>query len=163
MTGEEIRARRKALHLSQTELAAKLGVTLNTVARWERSELTIGSAGAIGLALDALHHQNQERLIKARARLKALRSHVPNSRYVRYRYVQEFHSILDELGETSSCDLADFMIPEDDCSYTGNTYRIEDLYCERSFLLMRVDGVLAYFVLKASHKRARIGFKPSSS
>jgi putative transcriptional regulator len=36
MTGSEVRRIRKRLGLTQVELAAKIGVTSNTVARWER-------------------------------------------------------------------------------------------------------------------------------
>jgi putative transcriptional regulator len=35
MTGKEVKQARKRLNLSQAKLAARLGVTSNTVARWE--------------------------------------------------------------------------------------------------------------------------------
>lgn len=38
MTGTELKAQRTRLGLTQLELAAKLGVTANSVARWERGE-----------------------------------------------------------------------------------------------------------------------------
>lgn len=41
MISNELLSRRKALGLSQSELAAKLEVAPNTVARWERGERTI--------------------------------------------------------------------------------------------------------------------------
>jgi DNA-binding transcriptional regulator YiaG len=41
MTKKEFRAVRGKLELSQTELAIELGVTLRTVARWERGEFPI--------------------------------------------------------------------------------------------------------------------------
>lgn len=54
MTGVELRARRKALGLSQGRLAKRLGVSSNTVARWERGELTIGRPEMVGMSLDQI-------------------------------------------------------------------------------------------------------------
>ncbi|HYG76349.1 MAG TPA: helix-turn-helix domain-containing protein [Planctomycetota bacterium] len=42
MTGKELRSIRDRLQLTQEKLARNLGVTPNTVARWERGEMTIG-------------------------------------------------------------------------------------------------------------------------
>lgn len=41
MIGDELKARRAKLELSQTKLAKRLGVTSTTVARWERDESPI--------------------------------------------------------------------------------------------------------------------------
>lgn len=57
LSGDELRARRKALGLSQARLAAKLHVHTNTVARWERGELVIEHPNMILLALDELARQ----------------------------------------------------------------------------------------------------------
>jgi len=46
MIGQEIRAVRKRLGLSQSLFAELVGVQRNTVARWERGELTIGEPAA---------------------------------------------------------------------------------------------------------------------
>jgi transcriptional regulator with XRE-family HTH domain len=55
--GEELRARRRALRLSQTALAAALNVAPNTVARWERGEAQARDANRVRRALDALGGQ----------------------------------------------------------------------------------------------------------
>lgn len=52
LTGGELRARRIALGLTQSELAEALEVSANTVARWEREE--VGVPGMTDLALQAL-------------------------------------------------------------------------------------------------------------
>ena len=52
LTGPELRARRLRLGLSQAVLAGRLGVSRNTVARWERGDLPIGHPGLVQLALD---------------------------------------------------------------------------------------------------------------
>ncbi len=41
MDGKELRKRRDQMNLTQVELAEELGVTSNTVARYERDELAI--------------------------------------------------------------------------------------------------------------------------
>lgn len=41
MDGKELRKRRDQMKLTQVELAEELGVTSNTVARYERDELAI--------------------------------------------------------------------------------------------------------------------------
>ncbi len=56
MTGDEIKKRRKALKLNQTELANLIGVTRNTVARWERNEMKIPSE-MLDLALTSVERK----------------------------------------------------------------------------------------------------------
>ena len=41
MQGEELRLLRKRMKLTQRQLGQRLGVTDNTVARWERNEMKI--------------------------------------------------------------------------------------------------------------------------
>jgi transcriptional regulator with XRE-family HTH domain len=62
MTGEELRERRMALHLSQATLADKLGVTKNTVARWERGELTMANPKMIDMSLKQLEGEMEKPL-----------------------------------------------------------------------------------------------------
>ena len=47
----DLRARRVALGLSQAALATTLGITANTVARWERGELRIANPSQLASAL----------------------------------------------------------------------------------------------------------------
>ncbi|HET7768115.1 MAG TPA: helix-turn-helix domain-containing protein, partial [Chloroflexota bacterium] len=54
LTSQSLRARRLALGLSQAALGSLLGVSANTVARWERGALRIGSADLVRLALERL-------------------------------------------------------------------------------------------------------------
>lgn len=46
MTGSQIRRIRKRLGWTQEQLAEKMGVTANTVARWERDEMSISEPAA---------------------------------------------------------------------------------------------------------------------
>lgn len=54
MTPIELRARRRALGLTQVELGAVLGVAANTIARWERGEFALGSPQLVRLAIERL-------------------------------------------------------------------------------------------------------------
>ena len=51
MTGDEVRAARKKLGLTQRAFAERVGVVTNTVARWERGEMTVGSTAIILIRL----------------------------------------------------------------------------------------------------------------
>jgi transcriptional regulator with XRE-family HTH domain len=53
-SGDELRDRRRSLDMSQSELAEALGIARNTIARWERADLPIGSPRLVSLALDGL-------------------------------------------------------------------------------------------------------------
>ncbi len=51
MLGSELASRRRSLGISQDELARRLGVAANTVARWERGELRIQHPEMLRFAL----------------------------------------------------------------------------------------------------------------
>jgi DNA-binding transcriptional regulator YiaG len=51
MTGDEVRATRRLLGLTQQQFGERVGVQRNTVARWERDELTVGTTAAILIQL----------------------------------------------------------------------------------------------------------------
>lgn len=57
LSAAELRSRRVKLGMSQRRLAAELGVTATTVARWERGERPISNAVLVRLALDHLAEQ----------------------------------------------------------------------------------------------------------
>jgi len=61
MTGAEVRRVRKQLGLTQREFAERVGVVGNTVARWERDELTVGSTAAILMRLLGKLHQKEKK------------------------------------------------------------------------------------------------------
>lgn len=54
VNGPELRLRREALGLTQAQMAEELGVSANTVARWERGEMKIDNPRLLSLALAAL-------------------------------------------------------------------------------------------------------------
>ena len=83
MTGEEIKARREKLELTQEQLAEAFGVTAITVSRWERGAMQITAPGMASLAFLSLemlgdlekHAPELERLKnEAKAKMKALKA-----------------------------------------------------------------------------------------
>ena len=56
MTGTELRDRRHKLDLTQEQLARLLGVTVNTIARWERG-CPIGHPTMLDTTLRMLEHE----------------------------------------------------------------------------------------------------------
>lgn len=59
MTPEDLRTRRRRLGLSQTQLAEQLGVTQNTISRWELGEMEIANPTMLRLALERLEDQRR--------------------------------------------------------------------------------------------------------
>ena len=60
MDGKALRDRRRRLGMSQRDLAHELDVPPNTVARWERGELTIQHPRVLQLALNDIERQARE-------------------------------------------------------------------------------------------------------
>ena len=73
VTPAGLRARRRALGLSQRALAEAIGVSGNTIARWERGELTIGSPVLLGYALEHLERGGPLPVVSPAGRAPALR------------------------------------------------------------------------------------------
>lgn len=75
MSGEEIRRARLILGFTQVELADSLGVSANTVARWERDESPPESPKMLRLALRGLEI-DEKRNPKARDEIMRLQKSV---------------------------------------------------------------------------------------
>jgi transcriptional regulator with XRE-family HTH domain len=76
ITGAEIKRRRTNLGLSQQQLAVRLDVKKNTIARWEREEITPEHPAMLELALRSLEQelspQTQAELLAYRQRIDSL-------------------------------------------------------------------------------------------
>ena len=106
--------------------------------------------------------------MEAYARLKALKSNLPDHVNVEVKYVEEFHSILCLLTQTSGLDLGNFRIPDSELKpqvtswnyRTGTVDYSDDNYCQRAFLMMKIDGVLTFLEIPSSQPKPKIGFSP---
>jgi transcriptional regulator with XRE-family HTH domain len=54
MLGNEIKEKRLALDLTQSQLADIFGITSTTLARWERDEIAPAGSGMLALAFETL-------------------------------------------------------------------------------------------------------------
>jgi hypothetical protein len=111
---------------------------------------------------------SQDQLAQAYARLKSLKENLPKTFEVDQKYVAEYHQILDLLEKASGGDLKAFHLAQSEIHpetsggnyITGETHYSGRHVCERTFLAMKVDGVLGFFEIKTSPKKKEFGFKP---
>ena len=107
-------------------------------------------------------------LAKLLARLTALKNNLPKNP-VHRKYADEFNSILVGLEKISTEDLNEFKIPDHEIkpqlmswNYLtgGNKKYSSESYCQRDFLLMKIDGVLGYFtlILQPTETKEKLGF-----
>jgi hypothetical protein len=107
---------------------------------------------------------NQTVIVQAYSRLSALKTTLPEKHYSDQGLVDEFHSVLETLQKESGHDLSAFRIPASEMekeSYCSNSMTGEMSYtgkmvCTRSYLMMRIDGVLCFFSLS----KTTVGFAP---
>lgn len=109
----------------------------------------------------------ENNLAKLLSRLTALKNNLPKN-YVERKYADEFNSILIELEKASNESLSEFKIPESEIEprviswnmLSGNRQYSEQKYCDKEFLLMKIDGVLGYFtlLLQPVEIKGKLGF-----
>ena len=87
-------------------------------------------------------------LAKLLARLTALKNNLPKN-LVERKYADEFNLVLVELEKNASENLDEFKIPTTEIQpritsfnmLSGNKTYSSESYCDREFLLMKIDGV----------------------
>jgi hypothetical protein len=121
---------------------------------------------------DMICLMDDKALFEAYARLNSLKTNVPNGFEVHEKWVEEFHTVLDLLETSTGHYLRNFRIPSPEIKPTviaarmgtarrpGSATYSKDNYCERSFLVMKIDGVLNYFSYQSAPQERRIGFQP---
>lgn len=95
--------------------------------------------------------QADDVLKRVYARLTALKTNIPDSYDAVQEYVIEYHKLLTQL-KTIGFDLGEFRIPEETYSKSYSAIK--------TFFLMKLDGLLAYFTLTYDDRKPQIGFAP---
>lgn len=109
-------------------------------------------------------------LAKLLSRLTALKNNIPQSGFgIPQKYVIEFNSILSELEAISDESLDVFTVPESEVQrrvsggnyLTGEVDYTSERYCDRDFILMKIDGILGYFtlLLQPAEIKNQMGFR----
>jgi hypothetical protein len=109
---------------------------------------------------------NQTVIFQAYSRLKALKANLPDRIHADHTYVEEFDNILDILQKESGHDLSPFHVPASQMQressggnyITGEVFYTGRTVCTRSYLMMRIDGVLGFFTLSGA--KTNVGFTP---
>ena len=94
-------------------------------------------------------------LQKAMARLKAFKSNLPAGHKTAQMYIEEYHGIIQAIQSETGQDLEDLKIPFDQLSSIpvsstrgvygpGSTKYSEEKYCDRAFLMMRLDAAITF-------------------
>lgn len=96
------------------------------------------------------------KLLEAYARLKALKAHLPDERFIAIRYGDEFCDILTLLQEISGHDLTNFRMPPS--AMVTPQFGVQSY--DRNFLLVKIDGLINFFEIQWSDPKPPIGFAP---
>lgn len=70
MTPDELRARRKALGLSQQRLAEAIGVTQHTISRWEEGKMRMDAPRSLWLDVEMQRVERKPKRRRAGRRLR---------------------------------------------------------------------------------------------
>lgn len=112
-----------------------------------------------------------DKILRLYTRLNSLKQNSPVSINVDEKYVKEYHLIIKELQDSTQSDLAEFLISEGEVAPIVRSFnrrtREKDYsrsrYCERSFLLTKLDALLSYFQIKyLSKEKQEFGFGRAS-
>jgi hypothetical protein len=98
-------------------------------------------------------------LAKALARLTGLKNNLPQG-WTEIKYSTDFNEVIHKLEELVGEDLSDFKYPSH-MSHVIPGHR--GIYCDKNFLLVKIDGVLGYFnlILQPVEDAREIGFRVS--
>jgi hypothetical protein len=99
--------------------------------------------------------------------LKSLKDNLPQGVRVNEKYVVEYHMILDRAERTLRTSFADYRVPPSELNpfaRSGNAlletvnYTAEK-FCERNFLMFKIDGALAVLQERTSVQKSKVGFR----
>jgi hypothetical protein len=111
---------------------------------------------------------SNDKIIRLYTRLNSLKQNLPKSTTCHEKYVGEYHSIVQELEGATKLDLAEFRIPDGEVKpllasfnyLSGEKKYTAERFCDKNFLLTKLDALLNYFQIKyLSEPKRTIGFK----
>ena len=94
-----------------------------------------------------------DKLARAYSTLKALKDNIPANRVVDNDLVVVYHRALDHLTELGF-DVAEFRIAANAFQRMGSA-----VWVDRTLVMVKLDAVLGYFVMKSHPQESSIGFK----
>ncbi|MBU1809367.1 MAG: hypothetical protein KJ661_07420 [Candidatus Omnitrophica bacterium] len=110
-----------------------------------------------------------DKILRLYTRLNSLKQNLPDkTTIVNEKYVNEYHSITADLEKIINSDLSEFKVGDGEIrpflssyNYIGGVKNYtKDRFCDRSFLLAKLDALLSYFQFKyLSQEKRTIGFK----
>ena len=101
---------------------------------------------------------NGDQLLRAYARMAALKSNLPDQHDVESRWVDEFHAGIDGIEAATGRELSEFRVPRDAVDPKSDYYK-SGLWCERANLMQKIDATLTYFSGLQHEDEKRIGFR----
>lgn len=107
--------------------------------------------------VEVIVEDTNDKILRLYTRLDSLKRNLPQySIYsINEEYVREYHSIVQELENTTKLDLAEFKIPEMKISFSTR-----EKFCDKSLFSAKLDALLGYFQIKyLSREKPTIGFK----
>ena len=120
---------------------------------------------------------NQDNIIRAYARLVALKDHLPKDGWgIKEGYINDYHQIIGILSKEIESSLDEFKIPNGEINYKvtsfwpddpdtgerGGQTHTDERYCERALFLSKIDAILSYFqivYLSKGEEKKKIGFQ----
>jgi hypothetical protein len=112
-----------------------------------------------------------DEIAKAYASLSSIKVNAPNTFSVDQSWVDDFHSALDKVEESTGLSLQEFRIPQSDMHreksggnyLTGETFYSGRTVIERTRFMLKLDAVLSYFTFqKDIPTKGQIGFSKSA-
>jgi len=94
----------------------------------------------------------EDQILRAKAILTSLMSHVPKEYEVSERWVYEFHTAIEKVEKATAIPLDEFKIGSGELRrsvssgnyVTGEVEYRDGLWCEREILMHKLDSVLIY-------------------
>lgn len=113
-----------------------------------------------------MENQSQDKLIRLYTRLDALKNNLSKDSGIPGNFVEEYHTIVDELAISTGLDLGEFKVPMSEvkpyptgADYDGNKTYTEEIFCSGSLFFSKLDALMSYFQIKYfSKENVKIGF-----